>query len=121
MRNTFYTIMTVLVIAAMVVLFGNIAIATIDYYVNTEVERYSIGMEITHMEESTYYIRSYGTETTRTFYLCGNNKSIAAEVNGETYARFKQGDWVEVEIRVTEGIISHRVKETARIIGAMEN
>ena len=46
---------------------------------------------------------------------------MAINVNAETYAQFKQGDWVEVEIRVTESTIFHNIKETARIIGAMEH
>ena len=86
-----------------------------------EVECYSIGMEITHAEESTYYIKNSGTRTTRTFYLRGDDKTMVINVNAETYARFKQGDWVEVEIRVTESTIFHNIKETARIIGAMEH
>lgn len=90
-------------------------------YMTTEVECYSIGMEITHAEESTYYVNNSGTRTTRTFYLRGDDKTMAINVNAETYARFKQGDWVEVEIRVTESTIFHNIKETARIIGAMEH
>lgn len=98
----------------------SVVLYTIDY-MTTEVECYSIGMEITHAEESTYYVNNSGTRTTRTFYLRGDDKTMAINVNAETYARFKQGDWVEVEIRVTEHTIFHNITETARIIGAMEH
>lgn len=98
----------------------SVVLYTTDY-MTTEVECYSIGMEITHAEESTYYVNNSGTRTTRTFYLRGDDKTMAINVNAETYAQFKQGDWVEVEIRVTESTIFHNIKETARIIGAMEH
>lgn len=102
-------------------IFGIVIITAIDDCATTEVERYSIGMEITHAEESTYYIKSYGIETTRTFYLRGDDKAMAVEVNGETFARFTCGDWVEVEIQVKESAIFHRIEEKAQVIGAMEN
>lgn len=108
------------VMAVLVALLGIVMVTTIDDNASIEVERYSIGMEITHAEASTYYIRNYGTETKRTFYLRGDDKAIAVNVDGATYARFKQGDWVEVEIQITESKIFHDTKETARIIGAME-
>lgn len=85
-----------------------------------EVERYSIAMEVTHAEESAYYIRNHGVEVKRTFYLRGDDKAIAVEVDEETYARFIQGDWVEVEIQVLENSLTHTIKEHAKIIGEME-
>lgn len=108
------------IMAVLVALLGIVMITTIDDNASIEVERYSIGMEITHAEASTYYMRNYGTKTKRTFYLRGDDKAIAVNVDSETYAQFQQGDWVEVEIQVTESTIFHDMKETARIIGAME-
>ena len=107
----------------LVIIVALVSVGALDAmgYTTTEIERYSIGMEITHAEESTYYIKNSGTRTTRTFYLCGDDKTIAIDVDPETYARFKQDDWVEVEIRVTEHTIFHNITETARIIGAMEH
>ena len=110
----------VAIILVIIAILVSVVLYTTDY-MTAEVERYSIGMEITHAEESTYYIKNSGTRTTRTFYLRGDDKTMAINVNAETYARFKQGDWVEVEIRVTESTIFHNIKETARIIGAMEH
>ena len=107
----------------LVIIVALVSVGALDAmgYTTAEIERYSIGMEITHAEESTYYIKNSGTRTTRTFYLRGDDKTMAINVNAETYAQFKQGDWVEVEIRVTEHTIFHNITETARIIGAMEH
>lgn len=107
----------------LVIIVAIVSVGALDAmgYTTAEIERYSIGMEITHAEESTYYIKNSGTRTTRTFYLRGDDKTIVIDVDPETYARFKQGDWVEVEIRVTEHTIFHNITETARIIGAMEH
>lgn len=118
MKHVFAAVAVFLVVA---VLFGVMGLGLIDDYTATEIERYSIEMEITHAEKTAYYVRNHGESTTLTFYLRGNDKAIAINVSPETYARFKQGDWVEVEIRVTENAIFHDVKETARIIGAMEH
>lgn len=108
------------VVLVVVIVVGGLTIAFLqDYYVN-EVEKYSIAMEITHTEESTYYIKNYGEKTTRTFYLRGDDKAIAVEVDEETCARFAQGDWVEVELRILENPITRTIKERAEIIGEME-
>ena len=115
-ENCWFVAIMLVVIAILV----SVVLYTTDC-MTAEVECYSIGMEITHAEESTYYIKNSGTRTTRTFYLRGDDKTMVINVNAETYARFKQGDWVEVEIRVTESTIFHNIKETARIIGAMEH
>lgn len=56
----------------------SVVLYTTDY-MTAEVERYSIGMEITHAEESTYYIKNSGTRTTRTFYLRGDDKTMAMQ------------------------------------------
>ena len=118
MKKTFDVAVFLLVI---VVLFGIMVLGLIGDYTATEIEHYSIGMEITHAEKTAYYIRNQGESTRLTFYLRGDDKAIAIDVDPETYARFKQGDWVEVEIRVTEHTIFHYITETARIIGAVEH
>lgn len=107
----------------LVIIIALVSVVALDAigYTTTEIERYSIGMEITHAEKTAYYIRNHGESITLTFYLRGDDKTIAINVDPETYARFKQGDWVEVEIRVTEHTIFHGITETARIIGEIEN
>lgn len=111
-----YIVAAILVIMTFILIW----IPAIDECRTIEIERYSIGMEITHAEESTYYIRYTGVETTRTFYLRGDDKAIAVNVDEQTYARFTQGDWVEVEIQTVEHCITHEIEERATIIGAME-
>ena len=111
-----YIVAAILVIMTFILIW----IPAIDECRTIEIERYSIGMEITHAEESTYYVRHTGVRTTRTFYLRGDDKAIAVNVDGQTYARFTQGDWVEVEIQTVEHCFTHEIEERATIIGAME-
>lgn len=117
----FYNFLLVLLMIILVGILGIVIITTVDDCASTEVERYSIGMEITHIEESAYCVRHRGVQVKRTFYLRGDDKAIAVEVDGETFARFTCGDWVEVEVRVMEGAVFHRIEEKAQIIGAMED
>lgn len=117
MKESWFVAIILMIIVALVSVVALDAIG----YTTAEIERYSIGMEITHAEKTAYYVRNHGESTTLTFYLRGDNKTIAIDVDPETYARFKQGDLVEVEIRVTEHTIFHDIIETARIIGAMEH
>ena len=105
----------------LIILLTAVWLPAIDECWVVEIERYSIGMEITHTEQSTYHIRHIGTETTRTFYLRGDDKAIAVNVDEQTYAQFAQGDWVEVEFQVIECSLSHCIEERATIIGAMVN
>lgn len=109
-----------LLVLFMAILICIAVIIIVDDCTSTEVECYSIGMEITHAEESIYYTKSYGTRTIRTFYLRGDDEVMVIEVNGETFARFTCGDWVEVEVKVMESAVFHGIKEKVRIIGAME-
>lgn len=118
MKQFFKAFAVILVVVALI---GGCAFMFLQDSLMSEVERYSIGMEVTHAEESAYYMRNQGVKVNRTFYLRGDDKAIAVSVGGETYARFTQGDWVEVEIRVMENIITHEVIERSRIIGAMEH
>lgn len=117
MKQFFKAFAVILVVVALI---GGCAFMFLQDHLMNEVERYSIGMEITHAETSTYYIRNYGTETKRTFYLRGDDRAIAVNVDGETYAQFTQGDWVEVEFQVMENIVTHEIVERPRIIGTME-
>lgn len=117
----FYNFLLVLFIVILVGMLGIVVITTVDDCASTEIERYSIGMEIIHTEESAYCMRHHGVQVKRTFYLRGDDKSMAVEVNGETFARFTCGDWVEVEIQVKESAIFHRIEEKAQVIGVMEN
>lgn len=117
MKQFFKAFAVILVVVALI---GGLVFMFLQDCFMNEVERYSIGMEITHAEESAYYMRSHGVKVKRTFYLRGDDKATAVGVDGETYARFEQGDWVEVEFQVIENIITHEIIERPRIIGAME-
>lgn len=117
MRQFFKALVAILV---MVALIGGCAFMFLqDYFVN-EAERYSVGMEITHAEESAYYIRNRGLKVKCSFYLRGDDKAIAVNVDEETYAQFALGDWVEVEFRMIENPFTYATEEHAKIIGEME-
>ena len=120
MSKTSMIVSYIIVEISIIAIFVLIWIPAIDECRTIEIERYSIGMEITHAEESTYYVRHTGVRTTRTFYLRGDDKTIAVNVDEQTYAKFTQGDWVEVEIQTIEHCITHEIEERATIIGAME-
>ena len=113
MNRLFHTILTLVVIftCCFFILF------ILDNVLATEVEQYSINMEITHAEQNTYYIHNSGTRTIQTFYLRGNNITTSLEVDKNTYALYKQGDWVEVEFTIYESAIFHRNTEEIRILG----
>ena len=115
MNRLFHTILTLVVIfiCCFFILF------ILDNVLAIEVEQYSINMEITHTETGVYYIRNLGTRTNQTFYLRGNNITTSLEVDKNTYALYKQGDWVEVEFTIYESFILHRNIEEIRILGAM--
>lgn len=100
----------------------------LDIVFATEIEQYSIGMEITHTEQSTQYNYQYNytlkntipiPKTVRTFYLRGDDITYALNVDSNTFALYKQGDWVEVEFTIYESFILHRDITSARILGAM--
>ena len=88
----------------------------LDYTLTTEVEQYSINMEITHAEQSAYHIRNSGTRTIQTFYLRGDDVTTSLEVDKNTYALYEEGDWVEVEFTIYESAIFHRNTEEIRIL-----
>ena len=115
MSKLFHTILTLVVIftCCFLILF------ILDNVLTTEAEQYSINMEITHTEQNTYYIHNSGSRAIQTFYLRGDNITTSLEVDKNTYALYKEGDWVEVEFTIRKSFILHRNIEEIRILGAM--
>ena len=116
MNKLFHTILTLVVIftCCFLILF------ILDNVLTTEVEQYSINMEITHTEQNTYYIHNSGSRTIQTFYLRGDDVTISLEVDKNTYALYEEGDWVQVEFTIYENFISHRRNtEKIHILGAI--
>lgn len=100
----------------------------LDIVFVTEIEQYSMGMEITHAEQSTQYNYQYNytlkntipiPKTVRTFYLRGDDITYTLNVDNNTFALYKQGDWVEVEFTIYESFILHRDITSARILGGL--
>ena len=117
-----------LITILLIILFVLSVLFVLDITFATEVEQYSIGMEITQAERTTQYDYQYNytlknsipvPKTVQTFYLRGNDITYALNVDSNTFALYKQGDWVEVEFTIYEGSILHRDIISAQILGAM--
>ena len=113
-----------LTISAVVLLFvfGLISFALWDGLAPyDEYETYSVGAQITHCEMVTTRYKQYPTEIQRFFSVTGDNFSAEVEVDGKTYARYKEGDWVEVEVAEMERyLFGYRDTTTEyRILGDM--
>lgn len=112
-ERTFYRAIIIVLIFFIV---ATIGIVAIDELWNVEIECYSTKMEITHCESTSYYVRNEGAQTKCTFYLSNGTKAIAIDVDQQTYARYSEGDSIQVKIQVMECPITHTIKECATII-----
>lgn len=124
--NKFVNYVLISITILLIILF---VLFILDVTFAIEVEQYSIGMEITHAEQYTQhnYIYNYnlktscysGSTTFRTFYLCGDDIVTSVNVDRNTYALYKVGDWVEVEYTIYKSFILRRDIEEIQILGAM--
>lgn len=67
-----------------------------------EYETHSVGAQITHCEMVATRYKSQPTQIQRFLSVTGDDFSVEVEVDAETYAQYKEGDWVEVEIAEME-------------------
>lgn len=68
-----------------------------EWCCTTELQCYSIDMEIVNSESITYNTHKSDYNTRRFFYLRNSDKAITVEVDQPTFARYKEGEWVKVE------------------------
>lgn len=64
-----------------------------------EVERYTVGAEVSHSDYTSYYKKNSGTITKYVIAVRNDDFSTVFNVSAETYAKYAVGDVVEVEVR----------------------
>lgn len=86
-----------------------------------ECETYSVGAQVTHCEMVATRRRDFPSEAHRFIFVAGDDFSAEIEVDEKTYAQYKEGDWVEVEIAEMERyLFGYRNTTTEyRILGDM--
>lgn len=70
-----------------------------DKLTTYEVERYTVGAEVTHSDYTSYYKKNSGTITNYVLGVRNDDFSTVFNVSAETYAKYAVGDVVEVEVR----------------------
>ena len=78
-------------------LFGGCIVST-----ETEVETYTVGMEIIEKDFSSYYQKFEGVKTEYIINARGSGEAFVENVSSNVYAQYAVGDVVEVEVRVME-------------------
>lgn len=66
-----------------------------------EIETYTVGAEISHMDYSTYYVKNSGARTKYIIAVRNDEFATVFEVSGSEYAKKSVGDIVEVEVEIT--------------------
>lgn len=96
----------VLIIGMVVVLLGCIFLCTFAIWNELapydEYETHSVGAQVTHCEMVATRYQHQPTEVHRFISVTGDDFSAEVEVDEKTYAQYKEGDWVEVEIAEME-------------------
>lgn len=92
-----------------------------EYAPYDECETHSVGAQVTHCEMVTTRYRDLPSDVRRFIFVVGDNFSAEIEVDEKTYAQYKEGDWVEVEIAEMERyLFGYRNTTTKyRILGDM--
>jgi hypothetical protein len=70
-----------------------------DKLTTYEVERYTVGAEVSHSDYASYYKKNSGTITEYVLAVRNDDFSTVFNVSAETYAKYTVGDIVEVEVR----------------------
>lgn len=70
-----------------------------DKLTTYEVERYTVGAEVSHSDYASYYKKNSGTITEYVLAVRNDDFSTVFNVSAETYAKYTIGDVVEVEVR----------------------
>lgn len=77
----------------------------------TEVETYTVGMEIIEKDFSSYYQKFEGVKTEYIINARGSGEAFVENVSSNVYAQYAVGDVVEVEVRVMENRVGSFRKE----------
>lgn len=92
-----------------------------EYAPYDEYETRSVGAQVTHCEVVGTRFEHQPTQIQRFICVTSGDFSAEIEVDEKTYAQYKEGDWVEVEIAEMERyLFGHRNTTTEyRILGDM--
>lgn len=71
----------------------------VDKLTTYEMERYTVGAEVSHSDYTSYYKKNSGTITKYVIAVRNDDFSTVFNVSAETYAKYAVGDVVEVEVR----------------------
>lgn len=112
-----------IVMAAAVIILSVALLAGLiaEWCCTTELQCYSIDMEIVNSESITYNTHKSDYNTRRFFYLRNDEKAITVEVDQPTFTLYKEGEWVKVEFQVCERPISHKIIEYVVAIKPLQN
>lgn len=104
-------IMSVIFIFFIVLMIGAVIFTCSLSVTECEVERFSIGCEVSHMD---YAEEATSRSTTRPKYVMGvrsNELCATLEISAEQFAEFVVGDIVEVEVVIVENKIGEQRTE----------
>ena len=103
MKKFFDNVLMVVAVLLCVFLLGVMAWFTYhnvtDKLTTYEVERYTVGAEVSHSDYTSYYQKNSGTITKYVLAVRNDDFSTVFNVSAETYAKYAVGDVVEVEVR----------------------
>ena len=102
------TLIWVLAIMILMNLIGLI----VEWCYTPESQCYSVDMEIVNKSDC---------NTRQLFYLRNSDRTITVAVDQSTFALYKEGEWVKVEIQACEHPISHKIIEYVVAIEPTEN
>ena len=109
----FMLVLSILAIIALIVFLGLVAISDITEY---EVETFTFGAEITHLDKDIIYRKSSGTLTIYSASVCeGDWFSWTFNINGNQYARYKVGDILTIK-SITSSNVFNIVKTNYEIV-----
>lgn len=92
----------ILIVIACFCLLGIVLIFCLNVFTSEEVETYTVGAEISHMDYSAYHMKNSGTKTKYIIAVRNDEFATVFEVFASEYAEKSVGDIVEVEVVITE-------------------
>ena len=102
---SFMSILLVLVIIGFVGFLGFAAISGITEY---EVESFTFGAKITHLDKDVIYRQHSGTSTVYSVSVCeGDWFAWTFKINSSQYARYKVGDILTIKSITSSNIFNH--------------
>ena len=108
--------MSILLVLAIIGLIGFLGFAAIGGITEYEVESFTFGAEITHLDKDVIYRKNSGTSTVYSASVCeGDWFSWTFDINGSQYARYKVGDILTIK-SITSNNIFNLVRTDYEIV-----